>query len=386
MSSEFLKYDYKILKHNGDIIKNTFQGNEDEFKKCIKGEDGYLIDYKIKKQRNRSKKILTDKSMYIICKNLYVQIKSGLNIKYAFKNLSEMNLNKDIKNIFENLYKSVLTGTSIKESMVNLSLPREFIVMMGAGETSGTMEDVLKKLTEFYMHRWKTKKTIINRITYPLLLLIIFNIMILIIFSKILPKFNNISEYKISNNVRWIFEISNFINQHMVLTIIINIALYYVCYKFIRNITLNRIPILKKYVEKYYYLSFFSTFEILHDTGIKYDEILLICSEAVGNKELEEAAKEIRLNILRGHGLTESFIYSNKFPQIINNILNNGENCGDLTSSLELINEIYKEEFLDTLDRLIKFIEPFIILTIAFIVGMFLVKIMVPIMNSFYEI
>ena len=378
-------YEYKYLSSTGEKKKDIYKGTEEELRSKIAKDKLYLISLKEKSNRYVFREKLTYKNMYIICKILYVQIKSGNKIEEAIKNIRDMNICKNINRIFDNAYRRILGGSSIEEAFKEEKLPLDFLYMLRVGEAGGSLEEVLKELSEVYKYKWKTRKEIISKITYPIFIIFMCNIIFFIFMISIIPKFQNLIP---SNNdiiVNYIFRLSKFIMDHKGISIGLNIILYFIIYKIIKGGGAKNLPLIKTYVNKYCILMFFKTFTILFKSGVNYLDILEVCQGVSNNKNFSRGIKKIRDNINEGYGLSESFIFSNVFPTSTINIMDKGEECGEVEKALELICGLYEEEIKDDLDKVIKLMEPIIILIMAFFIGVFLIKVIIPLMNSLYK-
>ncbi|MEW8957344.1 type II secretion system F family protein [Clostridium sp.] len=378
-------YEYKYLDIKGEEKKSTYKGSEEELRDKLSREKIYLISLKEKNNIHLFKENLTYKNMYIICKILYVQIKSGNKIEEAIKTIRDMNISKNINKIFSNAYRKILSGESLKEAFKEEDLPLDFVYMLKVGEEGGSLEEVLKELSEIYKYKWKSRKEILSKLTYPMFIVLMCNIVFYIFMISIIPKFQHLT---ISNGdfiVTLIFNLSRFIIDNKIISITLNIILYIMAYKSIKGSVVKRLPFIKSYVNKYHTLMFFKTFNILYKNGVNYLDILEVCHEVSNNKTFAEGVKRIRDNINEGHGLSESFIFSNIFSQTTTSIISKGEECGEIEKALELICSLYEEEIKDMLDKLIKLMEPIIILVMATFIGIFLIKIILPLMNSIYK-
>lgn len=84
--------------------------------------------------------------------------------------------------------------------------------------------------------------------------------------------------------------------------------------------------------------------------------------------------------------MTEPFANHWAFPSFVSKMIAVGEQSGSLDLMLEKIADYYESEVQHATDQLKSLIEPILILFIAFLVGVIVLSIMIPMLTFFQNI
>ena len=86
--------------------------------------------------------------------------------------------------------------------------------------------------------------------------------------------------------------------------------------------------------------------------------------------------------IQKGYSITTSLSMSNIFPNVVIAMMQVGEETGNLEQSLKNINLNYDSNLETLVNRILKIVEPTIIVVIAISVGAIVISIMIPIFDT----
>ena len=98
------------------------------------------------------------------------------------------------KQIFREVYEEVQKGQSLSEACASLGgvFPDFFLSMIGAGESSGMLDMVMNRLSEHYLKENKLNNKIKGAMTYPIVLLVLCFVLVIGMFTFILPQFKGL--------------------------------------------------------------------------------------------------------------------------------------------------------------------------------------------------
>ncbi len=101
----------------------------------------------------------------------------------------------------------------------------------------------------------------------------------------------------------------------------------------------------------------------------------------LGNRAV--ALSEIRARLAKGEGLAVPLAEAGLFPTLAVQLIQVGEESGQLDTMLLRVAEIYDEEVRRTIDRLLALLIPVIIIVLGLVIAVMILSILMPIMSSY---
>lgn len=360
-------------------------------------EKGYfLLKYRINKKLLNKVFIqrVNLQDISILCNNLGQMIESGLSISEIFNIVCTQNRKSVITESMHQVQKSIERGEALYESIKKFShiYPLFMIEMIKVGEESGKLEIVFKYLSEYYDKRYKIFNKIKSAISYPIMVLITSIVVIIFLMMKIVPEFMFILSNSggsipiLTSTILWIFV---FLKDKFFIINLILITTIFILYKFSRthkgkeyfDSLKIRLPAIGSIYSKFLLHEFSKSLAILISSGIPIIKSLNICLSTVQNKVLENKIINSIEDIKKGESMYFSFKKQGIGDSTFLNLIDVGEECGDIESILFKISNIFECEVEDNLKKIVNFIEPVTILVLAVFIGMFVVGALLPIFN-----
>ena len=125
------------------------------------------------------------------CRQIGMMLSSGVTLLRAVGILLQRDQKKRIKRVYQGLYDALQRGRSLSEAMRGQhgAFPELLIGMVYAGESSGTLDSVTLKMATFYEKEHRLHNRIISAVIYPVILLCITVLVVIGIFTFVLPNF-----------------------------------------------------------------------------------------------------------------------------------------------------------------------------------------------------
>jgi len=340
------------------------------------------------------------KNKMIFCRHLAVMITSGLPLFKALTVLSEQEKNKTFKNIINEIGINVSKGNSLASSMKKYPrvFNKIFTSMVGVGEASGNLEEILKILANQLEKDHKLISKIRGAMIYPA---VIFTVMILIgilMMIFVVPNITAIFEdfdTELPVFTRILLEISSFMASNTILTLLTlvgSIGGVFAFYKtppgviFFHKIFLKA-PIVGNIVTKVNSARFARILSSLLQSGVPLIKSLEITASTLGNYYFQQALKQSATDVQKGINLSK--ILSEKkevFPYLVIQMIEVGEETGKTPDVLLNLAEFYEEEVDQITKNLSSIIEPVLMLVIGAAVGFFAVAIIQPIYSIMEQV
>ncbi len=321
------------------------------------------------------------KELSFCCRQLSAMMSSGLTIVKALDILYKQMNKKDAQQTWLDVYESVQKGATFTEALQekNGAFPEFFISMIGAGESSGTLDTVMARLQDHYAKENKTTNKIKGAMTYPIVLAVLCVVMVIGMFTLILPNFRDMgNEEDMSIITKALFAFSDFIiEKWWLLIIIVAIVIFAIVYGLkIKSVRLKfdeiklKMPKVGKLIKIIYTGRFARTMSSLYSSGIPMVECLERSSKILGNSYVDEAFIQIVDEVKQGQPLSTSIQKTEVFDPMFCSIVYVGEESGALDEILAKTADYYEEESDSAIERLVGLMEPLMIVVMGCAIGL----------------
>ncbi|AYD40613.1 type II secretion system F family protein [Clostridium fermenticellae] len=329
----------------------------------------------------------------MLCDSLSELLNAGISIVEAVRILYFGSNRKVIKNSLYNIYFALIEGKSMYDSMKQFNdiYPYFMLEMIGVGEHSGKLADILKDLSEYYKKQYKLSVNIRSSLMYPIIVFIVSIFTVLFITSSVIPQFittlNSIHAKVPFFTYLFISMVNEFKNNISIIIFVIFITIFF----FSRYISSDqgrrkfdylkfKIPIVKNIYNKLLISRFSLVSGILMSSGCNVVTSIEKSMNVLNNKFIEDKISKILQYINSGRGIYDSFKYEID-DLVLLYALKVGEESGNLENMLLKLGEEMQITLEYELRKLVKFIEPVSILILALFVGTFVISAILPIVN-----
>jgi type IV pilus assembly protein PilC len=142
---------------------------------------------------------------------------------------------------------------------------------------------------------------------------------------------------------------------------------------------LLRLPIIGVLIRKVSVAKFSRTLGTLVSSGVPIIESLEICARTAGNKIVENAVIKTIIAIKEGESIAAPIAREGVFPPMVIQMIDVGENSGQLDKMLTKIADFYDEEVDSAVQNLTALLEPALMVFLGIIVGFIVVAMYLPI-------
>ncbi len=321
------------------------------------------------------------KELSFCCRQLSAMMSSGLTIVKALDILYKQMDKKSAQQTWLDVYENVQKGATLTEALQEKegAFPDFFISMISAGESSGTLDTVMARLQDHYAKENKTANQVKGAMTYPIVLAILCVVMVIGMFTLILPNFRDMgSEEDMSIITKALFAFSDFvIEKWYILLIIVAIIVFAIIYGMkIKSVRLKwdelklKMPKVGGLIKIIYTGRFARTMSSLYSSGIPMVECLERSSKILGNSYVDEAFIQIVDEVKQGQPLSTSIQKTEVFDSMFCSIIYVGEESGALDEILAKTADYYEEESESAIGRLVGLMNPLMIVIMGCAIGL----------------
>jgi type IV pilus assembly protein PilC len=299
-----------------------------------------------------------------------------------------------LKNSLIDVVDDVESGSTLSEAFGKhpKCFDRLYVNMVKAGEAGGALEVILKRLAEFKEKAQSLARRIKGAMIYPIVVISVAVAILTFIMIFIIPKFEKIfADFKIK--LPWITEqliaTSRWFVKYWYVLPLFPLA-FWLTIKLIRlnktgNYILDRmklfVPVMGNIIEKTVVARTTRTLGTLISSGVPILEALSIVRETSMNAVFERMYQRVYESIREGETIAQPMRESKLVDDMVVNMIDVGEETGDLDTMLNKIADVYDEEVDVLVEALISLLEPIMIVILGFIVGTIVIALFMPLLG-----
>lgn len=267
-----------------------------------------------------------------------------------------------------------------------------YINMVGAGEQSGSLETVLRRLTEYTENQVALRGRVVTALTYPALMGGVSGLIIIGLFVGVIPRIRRVfdsMDTALPALTQFVMAISDFLLAYWLGLVILGAAGLFGFRHWVKTEEgqtkwhgiLLKIPVLGNVTRKIAVSRFCRTMSTLLDSGVPILTAVAIVKTVVGNDIIAEAIASAGRNIAEGQSIAAPLKESGQFPPLVTHMINIGEKTGELEPMLGKVADAYDQEVERTLEGLTSILEPVMIVVMGGIVAVVALSILLPMLN-----
>ncbi|HEY8353880.1 MAG TPA: type II secretion system F family protein [Methylophilaceae bacterium] len=338
---------------------------------------------------------VSHRDLMMFCFQLEQLTSSGVPLLDGLMDLRDSAGNPNFQKIIGGLVAEVEGGRMLSQAMAEYPdvFSHVFVSLVQAGEQTGRLPEVLDNLAATL--RWQDELVSQTKrlLTYPAFVMVVVLGAIIFLMSYLVPQMvsflqNMGQELPLETRVL-IFLSDSFVNYWWIILSVPVLAVIVVAV-LVRNSAVARyrfdyaklkIPVIGEILQKIILARFARYLALMYQTGIPILSAIKTCEEIVANRAMADALGRAQQQINAGDSLSESFRNAGLFPPLVVRMIRVGENTGALDKSLLKISYFYDRDVNESIERMMKLIEP----TLTVILGGILAYIMVAVLGPVYD-
>jgi type IV pilus assembly protein PilC len=321
---------------------------------------------------------------------------AGLPIVRSLKILEGQMERGPFKSTLVEVTEDVESGSPLSDALAKhpQSFDGLYTNMVKAGEAGGVLDVILSRLAGFMEKADRLRKKVKGAMIYPAVVLFVTVSILLLIMIFVVPKFEEVFKQipglgELPQITQVLQAISKFLVEKW-FVVFGGIALLVVLFNLYKRSkggrrVLDRVrlrlPIVGRLTRKIVVARFSRTLGTLIASGVPILEALTICKNTAGNVVLEEALEKVHASVREGESIAEPLGECGIFDDIVVNMIDVGEETGELDKMLIKVADNYDEEVDVEVDSLVKIIEPILILFMGGAVFIIVLGLFLPLMK-----
>lgn len=336
------------------------------------------------------------RDLSVFCRQFESILNAGVTIVQALEMLAGQTENKTFAKAISEVQISVKKGSSLSEAMKEHPkvFPELLVNMVEAGEASGNLETAMARMSVQFEKSAKLKALIKKAMIYPIMILLVAFGVLIVMSIVVIPQFVKMfdslgSELPLITKIVMAF--SNFLmHKWYLLILIIAAAAFGFIYfgktetgKVVYGTIAIKAPLFGKLVVKSNSASFARTLSTLVSSGIAISDALEIASRSIKNILFRRVIADARKEVEQGVALSVPLRRANLFPAMIPQMINIGEETGNIDGMLTKAADYYEDEVEIATASLTTMMEPLIIVVMGVIVGFLVLAMYMPMISMY---
>ena len=299
-----------------------------------------------------------------------------------------------LKNALADVVEDIESGQTLSEAFAKhpKAFDRLYCNMIKAGEAGGALEAILQRLADFKEKSQSLKRRIKSAMIYPLVVISVAVLIVGFILYYIVPQFKKIFDdfgLPLPAMTQFLIEASNIVVKRWYLLPLVP-TVFWILIKLTRrnksgayflDKVMLLIPVMGAIVEKSTVARTMRTLGTLVQSGVPILEALSIVRDTAGNAVFENAFTRIYESIREGETIAQPLREARIVDDIVVNMIDVGEETGDLDSMLNKIADNYDEEVETLVEGLVSLLEPLMIVVLGGIIGFIVIALFLPLVN-----
>lgn len=316
-------------------------------------------------------------------------LNSGMPLTVALNSMTHLESKGIPSDVSKALKQEVMEGRSLSDAMSKQKIIFSdlYVNMVRAGEQSGALVDVLRRLSDHFNRFAEVQSKFKSALIYPAVVASVGIGIVIFFMTFMLPRFLTIFEglkVPLPLATRILVGISHTFSTYWWVMILVVVTIVVLFKRFkatdegkrkIDGWKMNA-PVVGKVIRLNIFGQFARTLSTLLINGVPVLTALKITEEIMPNVIIKEAIAKTRDAVTDGKTIAQPLAQSRIFPQLMIDLIKIGEETGDVPGALKNVADTYENELTIGLRVMTNLIEPAMIIMMAVLVGFLLFSVL----------
>ena len=396
-------YNYKAVDQVGRPARGQIEAhNEIDLELRLERIGLSLITYRASKKNTAvfSGRKVSLQDLMMFCFQLEQLTSAGVPLLEGLTDLRDSTPNLHFQKVIGAIVSDVEGGKILSLALAEhpAVFSNVFISLVQAGEQTGKLPEVFDNLATTYKWQDELVSQTKRLIAYPAFVLVVVLGAITFLMIYLVPQMvsflHNMGQELPMQTKILIFISSAFVNYWWLIfsapVLIAVVAIITIRqspaarYKF--DYLMLHFPVTGDILQKIILARFARYFALMYQTGIPILDAIKTCEGIVDNQVVADALTRVHNQINAGDSMSESFRNAGLFPALVVRMIRVGENTGGLDKSLLKISYFYDRDVNDSIDHMLKLIEPALTVILGAILAFIMFSVLGPVYDSFSKL
>ena len=338
-------------------------------------------------------KKLTDSELSLFAGQLSMILHSGISVLEGVMIMRDDSPEGSGREIMDVVCQSLEETGELADALGRAEVyPEYFIRMTEIGERSGTLEEVMASLADYYDRQATLTRSIRDALTYPLVLLGMLFAVLLVLLTQVMPVFREVFEQlgiEMTGVSAMVFRVSDILQHGSVILLAVVVALAAGSLAALRTekgraklVSLIRYLPLGRAVTRLLACSRFSkALSLALHSGLDMGESFELAASLTEHTEFRENVANAGRLMEEGHDLAESLRDAGMITGLNARLVSIGFKTGTAETALSQISASCQEEADMRIQSAVGILEPTLTAVLSVLTGLILVSVMLPLLS-----
>lgn len=390
-------FEYQAIDASGKKQKGFLDADSDRAARQSL-RDRKLVPVTLTEARQKSQKssgrTIPSKEISLFTQQFAALVQSAIPLEEAIHIASEQTRNRALKRVLQAVRSKILEGHTLAEGLRDhpKAFPNVYCALVSAGEQSGDLGKVLMRLADYTTRAQQLRSSVLQAAIYPAVLTIVSIAVIVMLMAYVVPKvveqFSDMGQ-ELPLLTRIMIQVSDFVVHQGWILLLVLFGVSFLWRSLLKNArfklgfhqNLLRLPLTRNIISNIETARLLNALSIMVNSGSPLLDALNISKETLNNLAIRNAVSDAATAVKEGQSLSKSLGDSGLFPPIAVYMVANGEQSGELGTSLEQAAHQQDNLVNNTIAITTRLIEPLLIIIFGALVLTIVLAILLPILQ-----
>jgi type IV pilus assembly protein PilC len=332
------------------------------------------------------------RDLQIFTRQFSTLLNSGINIGDSLKILESGTGTPLLRQVLSRVRYAVEGGKSLGDALAifPLTFDNFYCNMVRAGEVSGSLDQILGRMSTYLEKSEKIKRQVKSAMMYPVIIVAVTVLVISGILVFVIPKFQEMytsSGSELPALTRIVISLSEGLRKKWFLLLVALVAIPASLIAFYRTDEGKRsvdqlmmgVPVFGQILIKSSVARFTRTMSTLLSSGVPLLDAIEAAAKTVGNVVMEVTLIKCRESVAEGKGFAKPLSKLKIMPQMVSQMVMIGEQTGALDTMLGKVADFFEDEVDNAIKGMATLIEPLLLVVVGGIVAVIVIAMYLPI-------
>ena len=394
-----MDYVCKVGTPTGEVVEQTFTAPDESALRTELEQKGYYL-FSVRRGLGlrdlglRRPHIPTER-LLIFSQELAALLKAGLPLVQSLDVMLERQRDPTFRRSLETIREKVRSGVALSDAFraEGALYPPILSASLIAGERSGNLEGVLRRLGQYLRLTYALRRKAIAAAVYPLLLFAMMAALLAVMVLFVIPGFQEFyggMDLELPLLTRVVMASAVFLRRHVFWVVVVLVAGWVAFKAWSRRensaIVIDRlllsVPYLGRLMKMYATSQLARTLSALLQGGLPLLNALEVAGASIGNRAMASAVSGAAHQIREGRSLTMALESTGVVDTLTLEMVKVGEQTGALGDMLNSVADFYDEEMETSMAKVLALVEPVLLVFMAFIVAAMLLAFYLPMFEA----
>jgi len=319
-------------------------------------------------------------------------LKAGVPLLQALELVADGMRRGSMQSVIRNLAVQIQGGSNLTEAMAQFPgvFPDVVLSLIRVADKTGTLPQVCAELRAYLTWLDKMAGEVKQAMTYPIVLLVTVALFVVGMFTFVVPRFAKVLldlKVELPALTRFVLGLSDFFVANAIPIACGILLLVVLAYELPRRfppvaVWLDgmklKVPIFGPLNLMLCIARFGQNLATMYRSGMLILESLAMSRELVGNRKLAAALGRVHDGVASGRKIAETMKETDVFPPLVLQMVQTGENTGQLAESLQNVTDYYNDVIPRAIKRLFGILQPLITFILIGLVAVVALSIVLP--------